>query len=149
MSFGSKGFYTATFLLILIMMLTIGVNSGVSLSASLTRAIFAGGFFAALTWVIGKIILIYVFPPLPVVDLMLENETVDNETLGTKLDVTATDPLTHSEQQITEPASVEPNASDFFTPMSARQIDPQVNKIINSDPQKVAEIVRKMGFEEE
>jgi hypothetical protein len=125
-------------------MLIIGVTSEVSLSVSLTRAVMAAGLFTVLTGVVGKVISVYVFPPEPVDDLNLENEN-----LGTNLDVTITESPKNTDQPGIAPNNVPPVISDEFIPISARQIDPQVNKIINSDPQKVAEIVRKMGFEED
>lgn len=143
MSFGSKRFYAGTFLLIFLMIFIIGVTSEVSLSACLTRAVMAAGLFTVLTWVVGKVILICVFPPEQV-----EGLNTENENLGTNLDLTVTESPDNNQPE-TPPAGVPPIASDEFIPISARQIDPQVNKIINSDPRKVAEIVRKMGFEED
>jgi len=143
-NFGCKSFYAGTFLMIFLMMLMIGVTSEVSLLASLTRAVMAAGLFTILTWGVGKLISIYVFPPEQIDDSQLENED-----LGTNLDLTVTDQPDDSDHTDIDPSAVQPGTPDEFTPISARQIDPQVNKIINSDPRKAAEIVRKMGFEEE
>ena len=144
MSFGSKSFYTGTFLLIFLMMLIIGVTCEVSLSASLIRAAMAAGLFTILTGVVAKVISTYVFPPEHVDELNLENDN-----LGTNLDVTITESPDNIDQLVTAPADAPPFTSNEFILLSARQINPQVNTIINSDPKKVAEIVRKMGFEED
>lgn len=144
MFFSSKGFYTGAFLLVFLMTLIIGVASEVSLSASFTRAIYAGGFFTVLTWVVGKVISTYVFPPGEIDDVNPKNEN-----LGTNVDLTITESVTDNGKPPVDPAGGQPSAAANFTPLTARQIDPQVNKIISSDPQKVADIVRKMGFGEE
>lgn len=144
MSFGIKSFFAGTFLLIFLMMLIIGIASEVSLSANLTRAVLAAGLFTVLTRVVGKIVSIYVFPPEQV-----DDSDAENENLGTNLDLTITDSPDNSSQPEAVPTDVPPGTSEEFVPLSARQIDPQVSKIINSDPEKVAEIVRKMGFEED
>lgn len=144
MFFSSKGFYAGAFLLVFLMTFIIGVASEVSLSASFTRAIFAGIFFAVLTWIVGKVISVYVFPPAQIDDV-----NPDNEELGTNIDLTIADSSAGLVQLAGDPAGGEPDSAEYFAPLAARQIDPQVNKIINSDPQKVAEIVRKMGFDED
>ena len=50
-----------------------------------------------------------------------------------KLDITVNDP---------------PAAVSSTVPLTARQIEPHVGKIINNDPARMAQIVSKMGFEE-
>lgn len=35
-----------------------------------------------------------------------------------------------------------------FEPFQAKQIDPQVSRIVNNDPKRMAELIRKMGLEE-
>ena len=144
MSLGIKSFYAGTFLLIFSMMLIIGISSEVSLSASFTRAVLAAGLFTVLTGVICKVVSVCVFPCEQADDLGVEDED-----LGTNVDITITESPDNSNQPEAVFTDVPSDNSEEFIPLSARQIDPQVSKIINSDPEKVAEIVRKMGFEED
>ncbi len=150
MTVGNKGIYAAIFLLVFLLILIIGVTSEVSLSASVSRALLSGLAFTAFFWAAGKLISIYVFPETKEAtdftesdisadtsEMFLEANLGSN--LGNNLDFTVSEPVSGIVEEIPKQ----------FTPLPAKQIDPQVNKIINSDPQKVAEIVRKMGFEDE
>lgn len=137
------GLYTAIFTLIFLMMFIIGVTSEVSVSASLIRAVISAVLFTVLTGVLGKVISVYVFPPTQDTEINPEDEN-----LGTNLDLTITDSTDQNTQPEAAVFTDPPNGSGEFIPISARQIDPQVTRIINDDPQKAAEIIRKMGFED-
>ncbi len=172
MTGGSKGVYPGVFAGVFLFIFIIGMTSDVSLSASVSRALLAALVFTALVWIVGRVIAVSVF------QARHGEEGFDGgANLGGKLDITVeestgeTHPPTRvqpvnpgfsntihsqmsSQAQNAVPSTENPAGQTDgnqagFSPLVARQIDPQVTKIINSDPDKVAEIVRKMGFEEE
>lgn len=145
MTVGNKRIYAVIFLAVFVMIFTIGVVSEVSLTSALTRAFLAGLFFTLLTWGIGKIIAQYVFPK-------AGSGTGDfnlNGSLGSRLDLTVSETIDGIGDEISEEEADGNAQRNQFTPLTAKQIDPQLNKIINNDPKKMADIVRKMGFEDE
>lgn len=147
MTFGNKGIYAVIFLSVFFMILIIGVTSEVSLSASFNRAFLAAAGFTLLSWGLGRLMTTFVFQE----PVMEEADTFLVERLGANLDLTVNDPEPSEQEEQFQPEQnlFKTTPAKVFSPLTAKQIDPQVNKIINSDPKKVAEIVRKMGFEEE
>lgn len=149
--FGNRLLYIV-FLAVFLLIMFIGLVSGVSVSASLFRAFFAAVFFTALSWGLSLLVKRYVISELfvPVVN-------IEEETVGTKFDFTISETLDPNiasgsipvEHANNKSISVENNIEydQDFGPLDARQIDPQVEKIINSDPKRMAEIIKKMGFE--
>ncbi len=114
-----------------------GLLSGVSVQALLIRAVLAALFFVLLTYVFISIIVTQVLSPdeLPV-------ELLDE--LSSEAAVTDTTEQYKGKQvDIVLPAE-----ETLFEPLTPHQIDPQINKIINEDPERIAAMVKKMGLDE-
>ena len=151
MAVGNTRIYITVFLGVFIFMLIIGVSSEVSLSAGLGRAVIAAAIFTALLLLVVHVITRYLFQ-----DNSVEPAAHSaNVTVGRNLDISADQSVSYPlptavpgqarpNETLSEPIGSPPD----FVPLAAKQIDPQVSKIINSDPNKLAEIVRKMGLEE-
>lgn len=151
MAVGNTRIYITVFLGVFILMFLIGVSSEVSLSAGFGRAVLAAAVFTALLLLVVQFITRYLFRD-------NSDEPVAhnaNVTVGRNLDISADQPVSYPlptavpdpvgpDESLSEPTGFSPD----FVPLAAKQIDPQVSKIINSDPNKMAEIVRKMGLEE-
>jgi len=96
----------------------------------------AGVIFTTLLWIVVQVMNNYISPHIQ--DGNTGVQVV--ETTGSKIDVTVSETPENHRQ---------PEERPDFVPLAARQIDPNLNNVINSDPEKVADIVRKMGFDEE
>lgn len=133
---GKKSIFAAVFIVVFLMILVMGLAAGVSSIAGLKRAFYGAAFFTVFSWGITTLVNIYAIPVSepPLIDA--EDEK-NEESLGNKLDLTVSDEIFS-----------EPIPASNFSPLSAKQIDPLVSKVINNDPDRMAEIVRKMGFEE-
>lgn len=140
------------FLAVLLLIMFVGMLSGVSISASLFRAVLAAVFFTLLTWGFSNVI-----KYCGILDLIVPPVKSEDEIVGANFDFTVSEAL--ETDLLSEPESVESQKTKSiitenktqpdpdFGPLGARQIDPQVEKIINSDPKRMAEIIKKMGFE--
>lgn len=142
--------YITVFLGVFLTIFIIAVTSEVSVPAGLRRAFLGAGGFTVLFMVLGQIIARYIF-----FDPHEQPAAADsNVPPGFNLDVSAAEPVLYPETNTGSGSGrsaqpvVESNAhTTGFVPLSARQIDPQVSRIINDDPGKAAEIIRKMGLE--
>ncbi len=138
-----RDLYFPVFFTVFLLLLLIGVVARVSLTVSIGRAFLAAGFFTLLCWITGEVMSRYMVTGRRVVPTrqVVPGWPADSGTegsqdgLGDRLDVT-----------VAEPSPTNPGLE--FTPLQARQIDPQLTKIIEENPQQAAEIVRKMGFEQ-
>lgn len=149
--FGNRLLYIV-FLAVFLLIMFIGLVSEVSVSATLLRAFPAAVFFTALTWG-----LLYLVKRYVISELIVPPVEIEEETTGTKFDFTVSEEIDMDIAPGTEPVdqgnnkptisenSIRPDQD--FGPLGARQIDPQVEKIINSDPKRMADIIKKMGFE--
>jgi flagellar biosynthesis/type III secretory pathway M-ring protein FliF/YscJ len=117
-------------------MLITGWVSGVTPSVLLVRAVFAAVFFAVVTWCVFTFIIKGILVP-PVQNQVTEKqpEAGDQPVRGAKVDIT----LPAEEPDIQETA---------FKPLAPQQIDPQLNRIIGEDPERVASLVQKMGLKQ-
>lgn len=129
MKTGNKNIYLLVFIGVFLFIFIIGLNSEVSFPASLGRAITAALLFTALLITIMKVII--------------------------KLDITVNDPPAAVSSTAVSSGGVSGfgqagggSHAQEFVPLTARQIEPHVGKIINNDPARMAQIVSKMGFEE-
>ncbi|WP_418790212.1 hypothetical protein [Phosphitispora sp. TUW77] len=111
---------------VFLLIMFIGLLSGVTLKACLGRAFLAGMSFSVLLWVLFRLIGKYALP-LPDARESLFAQSHD---VGGQLDFTVSDPL------------------DEFSPINAKQIDPDLERVINNDPERMAEIIKKMGNDE-
>ena len=153
MTVGNKGFLTGTFITIFLFILVLGLANEVSLNASLSRAFMAATAFTAI-----MILVIFVNGKYVFFEDMPGVEVGASEMVGGNLDFTVNEPLGNPAQTglsdiVNDSAPTDgvipvPDSPQTFVPLNARQIDPELNRIISSDPNKVAEIVRKMGFED-
>jgi flagellar biosynthesis/type III secretory pathway M-ring protein FliF/YscJ len=135
---GGKSFYTVVFLSVFFLILFIGMVSLVTYSASLIRAFLAAAFFTVLLWLLGKLTRV----------VFLESQkSVENRqsNSGQMIDFSVSEPVDYNE--LTGKTKKDSSKNEFV-PLKAKQIDPQITKIINNDPDKMAELVKKMGFDE-
>ena len=133
----NRGFFPV-FIIVFILMAIIGGLAGVSLKASLIRAFLAALFFMVLSWIVVKGVVSYVLQAEPDETAEdLPDDVLPESDMGKHLDFTVSDSRSESSNETTD-----------FSPISAKQIDPNVEKVINSDPVRMAEMVKKMGFEE-
>jgi flagellar biosynthesis/type III secretory pathway M-ring protein FliF/YscJ len=126
--------FTGVFLVILL----IGLLSGVTLKAGLGRAFMAGLLFSVLLWALFKVIGRYA---LPIADTA-DSSFPENHHVGGQLDLTVSDTSRETGGGFED--TEEPNG---FSPITAKQIDPDLERVINDDPERVAEIVKKMGYD--
>ncbi len=162
---GNRLVFITIFLIVFILMMTIGLVSGVSPGAGVIRALLAATFFTALSF--GTLFLItrYVIDDIQLPDSCdTEGETTpENENTGQMLDIMVSDPSEKTEEEApAEPSNTnaediaeniaEDIAKDIYdeelSPLVTKQIDPNVEKVINSDPKRMADIIKKMGFED-
>lgn len=141
------------FLAVFLLIMFVGLMSGVSVSASLLRGFLAAVFFTSLTCGLSNLVTRYVIS-----ELIVPPVNIGDENVGTNFDFTVSEAL--DPDMVSVPGPVEPNndkpategnniqPDQDLSPLGARQIDPQVEKIINSDPKRMAEIIKKMGFED-
>ncbi len=121
---GNSRVFLLAFAGVFVLILFVGVLSGVSLKAGLGRAFLAGLLFSALLWITCRIITGYVVPqPDAGGDMPPQKDAV-----GRQLDLTVSD------------------SPGDFSPITPKQIDPDIERIINNDPERMAEIVKKMGY---
>ena len=129
-----KAIYIISSVIMFLIMTFMGLMAQVSWNVVLLRAFLA-------TLALGGVIL--------VLDIFINNfllptwEEQDEDSLA---DLWQYNPGTHQGDllNITLP---EEAATTEFKPFAPQQINPDVEKIINEDPQRAAEIVRKMGLE--
>ncbi|MBU7008293.1 hypothetical protein [Phosphitispora fastidiosa] len=124
---GNNRVFGLAFIGVFFVILLIGLLSGVTLKAGLGRAFMAGLLFSVLLWALFKVIGRYA---LPIADIA-DSSSPQNDYVGGQLDLTVSD-------------SEEPKG---FSPITAKQIDPDLERVINDDPERVAEIVKKMGYD--
>ncbi len=124
MIIGNK-IYALVFFAVFLLILIIGVLSEVSPVIGLVRAFLAAAFFTGLCWIAGKTVFKYALPG---------NRGQEKQK--------------NSRNKPVQNNSANNSLEEEFVPLRARQIDPQASKIIASDPEKMAEIVRKMGLDE-
>lgn len=146
----NKKAYVVVFMFIFAIELVIGLLSNVSLTASLARAFLDSIFFTGLLWGFIKFIRNYVIH-----DVIKELETKEDDQTEKQIDITVTDDNISISDLYDNPsdshgqvAATKDNDKEF-TSLTSQQIDPQVSKIINDNPERLAQIVRKMGFEDE
>lgn len=140
MADGKKVYFAVVFLVVFLMIFIIGIVAQVSLAVGLERALMAAALFTGLCWAISRFIKRYVVP-----DIIFEaNDIHTAHSLGNNLDIKVSEPASN----IQGAKLTKNNQVPEFIPTTTNQIHPQVEKIINSDPKRLAEIVKKMGFEE-
>lgn len=145
------------FLAVFIMILSTALFSEVSLSASLVRAGTAATVFTVMLWGTFKIMSCFILSDIKAVD----EAAATDDIIGRTLNITVADDLSNEQilkdnsQDIANNSAIAPQSSrdpessfDEFSPLAAQQIDPQIEKIINNDPKRLAEIVKKMGFDD-
>lgn len=123
---GNNRVFVLVFTGVFFVILFIGLLSGVTLKAGLSRAFLAGLLFSVLLWILFRVIGRYA---LPLPD-QAESVSPQNPNVGRQLDFMVSDP---------------PND---FSPIAAKQIDPDLERVINDDPERMAEIVKKMGYDD-
>ncbi|PKM47599.1 MAG: hypothetical protein CVV03_02360 [Firmicutes bacterium HGW-Firmicutes-8] len=148
MAVGKRRIYISVFFAVFLLILLIGIQSEVSAAACVIRAFSAAVFFTALCWVAVQVIGGHIISTVIIPEL---NKKIDNSdigaNLGKKLDLTVSEPPIPEGLKAGD-ASGKTGLPPQFVPLAAQQIDPQVNNLIVSDPERTAEIVRKMGFDE-
>lgn len=148
MTVGKRRVYIPVFLAVFLLILLIGIQSEVSAAACVIRAFSAAVFFTALCWVAVQVIGGHIISTMIIPEL---NKKIDNSdisaNLGQRLDLTVSEPPIPEDSKAGD-ASGQTGLPPQFVPLAAQQIDPQVNNLIVSDPERTAEIVRKMGFDE-
>ncbi|HWI54979.1 MAG TPA: hypothetical protein VNT57_04765, partial [Desulfobacteria bacterium] len=148
---GNRLVFIIIFLVVFVMMMTIGLLSGVSIGAGFTRALWAAAFFTAISLGTSVIIARYVIDDIkPTGNGDDEgNNLPENENLGQMLDIMVSEPPLETEEPAPETSDTkdETPVKQSLGPLVTRQIDPNVEKVINSDPRRMADIIKKMGFE--
>lgn len=144
MFWGKIKFFAFIYLSVFILIFVIGLAFQVTILANLYRAFLGALLFSGTGMILVMLIKIFVIQ-----DLLKEAEEAEQqkkETLGTSLDLTVSDehPLDYSNL---ETAAAEQFDQDLNA-LASQQIDPQFTRIINSDPERLAQIVKKMGFED-
>jgi len=130
--------FVLVFIAVFILIFVIGVLSEVSLLSSFLRAVLAAVFFTVLSSGVVRAVSRFVISEQEKQELTDINRRSVKQA-GENLNITVSDP----------PADqVSSDNGPEFIPLAARQIDPEVDKAINSDPRRMADIIKKMGFDE-
>ncbi len=150
MTVGNK-IYPVIFAVVFVLILIIGVFSKVSFIASINRAVLAAVFFTALCWIAGKTVFKYAVSGLSDV----KSQKYSEKQQESNFSVTVGNPASSSPEDYSRTSlgqtvssldkAERNNSSQEFVPLSARQIDPDASKVIGSNPERMAENVRKMG----
>ncbi len=128
----------------------VGLNSEVSLGASVYRGASAALIFCVVTFAISNIVKLLAFnqsdntaaEPAPKFDFKIDDA-------GVFTNREATGSASPEPTPVVAPSTEQaPNSNQSFEPFQAKQIDPQVSRIINNDPERMAELVRKMGLDD-
>ncbi|KNZ70859.1 hypothetical protein Tfer_0539 [Thermincola ferriacetica] len=129
--------------LVFVFIFIVALSSDVSLWASLSRGLLGGGIFAVITLCLTNIVRIMAFNNSNYGDGIQSNRPK----LDLRIDdhgVLETNTMREKPENNVQESGNELN----FEPLQAKQIDPQVSRIINNDPKRMAELIRKMGLEE-
>lgn len=139
------------FISVFIIMMFTALSSEVSVLAGLKRALSAALFFTALSFGTYYVIAHYVIDDikLPANENIEEDSSV-NEITGQMLDITVSESTEEELEDISLPTDEDDDnqSNQELNPLVTRQIDPNVEKVINNDPRRMAEIIKKMGFNE-
>ncbi|MFZ5641383.1 MAG: hypothetical protein ACOY4Q_11955 [Bacillota bacterium] len=126
---------------VFVIMLITGLVSGVTPAVLLVRAVLAAVLFAAISWCVFTFIIKGILAPPDQTQAPEEqSEAGDRPVRGTQFDIV----LPAEEPAVQEPVVQE----TAFKPLAPQQIDPQLNRIIGEDPERVASLVQKMGLEQ-
>lgn len=149
---GNRLIFTIIFVLVFVLMVSIGMIAGVSLGAGLKRALLAAVFFTAVSFGTSVVIDRYVINDIkPTGNSEDEGDILpENENTGQMLDITISESLQETGEDIQESSGIsdEGTFNQEINPLVTRQIDPNVEKVINNDPKRMADIIKKMGFKE-
>ncbi|PKM80866.1 MAG: hypothetical protein CVU89_12045 [Firmicutes bacterium HGW-Firmicutes-14] len=142
MTADSRDVFAVVFIIVFLMILIIGIISGVSLPAGLVRSVLAAVFFTGLLYVTVWLITRYALTGSG------KQPEKRRQAAGSRLDVKVTDDYAKvPDIEITGNHVTEPVPGDF-NPLTGKQIDPDVERVINNDPERMAQLVKKMGFDE-
>lgn len=140
MSFDKVKLHLLVFCITFVILTVVGLISDVSLGASFSRGLYGGLVFGIITFSLHNIL------SLTVLNFKETSDADEDETSSTfdfKIDDDGVSGLGDLDSSMTEETD-----SPSFQPFEAKQVDPLLSKMINEDPKRAAELIRKMGLDE-